>query len=170
MHMKSLSYVAVLLLTSFAVAQSVPEATGVATDRQPPVTDGITILPMPPMPNETNAADVITSEFAKNVVMPARKTANRAFWKLNGLSAATTVADIGMTARCVAIGTCREANPLFGSFPGAGRLFGISLPMMGAQVAASYYLKKHNNKAWKASPVVSILAHGLGVASNVPHF
>jgi hypothetical protein len=123
-------------------------------------------LPSPPSPTTGN--DVVAIEFANNAVKPS-KPLSGSFWRVNGLSIAMAMADMGMTAHCVSGATCRELNPLFGSRPTLVRLVGISLPLLGAEIATSYYLQKHN-KNWKRGPVLNIVTHAIGVASNLRGF
>lgn len=126
-------------------------------------------LPSPPVPVASLSGELVVGEFAKDAVVP-KKTADSQFWKWSGVSAALDFVDIALTAHCVSGATCRELNPLFGAHPSVGRLVGVSLPLLGAQLASTYYLKKYGNKHWKAGSKAAIATHAIGALTGILNF
>jgi hypothetical protein len=132
---------------------TVPEpAPGVSSSAAAP-------LPAPP-------ASVSSSTGFKRV--PAGRSArilNASYLWLNGAHLALAFADIETTQHCIDAHTCREGNPLMPS-SAAGK-FRVSLGIATYTAASSYWLKKHNSKAWWAGPAVGIAAHSVGLASGL---
>ena len=125
-------------------------------------------LPSAPSPNATSAVKPTTST-VKTIGKLA--PSERSFVVFSAFSIGATVADMALTNRCVSAGTCVETNPLFGTRPTAAGLYGVSMSLTAGELLLSYYLKKHypDSKAWMVGPVVSIIAHGAGIAVNAAH-
>jgi hypothetical protein len=77
------------------------------------------------------------------------------------------VFDVELTQHCIATHKCSEGNPLMPSSQ-AGAL-SVNLAIVGYGSYVSYRLKKHHSRMWMVSPVVSIAAHSVGVASGLAH-
>jgi hypothetical protein len=90
----------------------------------------------------------------------------RYFW-LNGLHLTLAVSDIEMTQHCIDAHTCREANPLMPSSH-AGKI-GVNLGLVTYTAASSYWLRKHQSKAWWLGPTVGAAAHTVGLTSGLLH-
>ena len=104
-----------------------------------------------------------TAEIAKE--QPS-KVADKKFWAITALSAASTVADIEVTAHALQNPNCHEHNPLLGTHPSRAKMYGISVPASTAYALVGYLLKKRGVKIW-AVPQLSltgghVLGSGLG--------
>jgi hypothetical protein len=59
------------------------------------------------------------------------------FLLLAGMASAATFADIATTNRCLSSSVnCQESNPLLGSHPSSGKVYGISLSVLAGQMLA----------------------------------
>ena len=59
-----------------------------------------------------------------------------------GFNLAADIADAEGTQACLHANTCREGNPIFGSKPSRGRVYGIGLPLVFLNYAIASELKK----------------------------
>jgi len=94
---------------------------------------------------------------------------DRPFAILLAVSAAFTIADIELTANCVATSArCREANPLLGRTPTRARLYGVNAPLYlgGALISRALHRKNPDKKLWVVPLVSATAAHAVGVVSN----
>ena len=90
------------------------------------------------------------------------KIADKKFWAMTALSAASTVADIEVTAHALQNPNCHEHNPLLGTHPSRAKMYGISVPATTAYALVGYLLKKRGVKIW-AVPQLSLTGgHALG--------
>jgi hypothetical protein len=111
------------------------------------------------MPEPIELAPVMTSPVPKE-----HKVVDRKFLTLFGMTTALTVTDIELTQRCLKAGTCHEANFLYGNDPTRARMYGINIPVLGAQALVSAWLKRRQpeRKEWMISPIADSIAHGIG--------
>lgn len=100
---------------------------------------------------------------------------NPAMLIADALNLAATVADIEGTQACLHSGTCREANPLFGSKPSRARAYGTAIPIAFVTYAFAARLKKDGNgnfafaTLWAATAVhIYFAAGGFAAASDGP--
>ena len=61
------------------------------------------------------------------------------------LLVATTVYDIEGTQSCLQAGTCRETNPIYGSYPGRARAYSIAMPLNGLLIYLSARQKRRGD-------------------------
>jgi hypothetical protein len=96
------------------------------------------------------------------------KTVDKKFLMLFGMTAALTVADIELTQHCLRAGTCHESNLLYGTNPTRARMYGFTIPILGAQVMFSAWLRHRQpeRKEWMISPLVDSAAHGVGAITG----
>ena len=93
----------------------------------------------------------------------------RGFMLLSATAVVSTVADIELTAHCLATNpNCREANPLFGSHPSRARMYAIAMPMTAAQIWFSNHLRKKHpeRKLWMLPTISVTVVHSLGAMST----
>jgi hypothetical protein len=106
--------------------------------------------------------------FAAAQPAPPRVLDSR-FLLLTGIAAAATVADVVTTSQCLAASlSCQESNPLVGSRPSTGKLYGFAISTLGAQVAISALLRHHNpqSRSWMIPPIAAAAAHGTAAVLN----
>jgi hypothetical protein len=91
------------------------------------------------------------------------------FLLLAEMASAATVLDVVTTSRCTSYGACQEVNPLFGSHPSPGRLYGISFSLLAGQLCASAWLRREmpRTRLWMIPPLIATAGHGLAAALNV---
>ena len=83
-----------------------------------------------------------------------------------GASVAGAAADAHSTNVCLAQGRV-EANPLLGSRPSRGQVWGFELAMTGAQTLLSYELRKHGHrKIGMLIPALSAGEHTFAAVHN----
>ena len=110
------------------------------------------------------------SALAQDLRAEKTKTADRKFWTVTGLAAASTVSDVEVTAHALQNPNCSEHNPLFGSHPSRAKMYGVSVPATAAYALVGYWLKKRGVKLW-AVPQLSLTAgHGVGSALSARCF
>ena len=115
------------------------------------------------MPEPLALMPVMTSPVPKERKV-ADRTVDRKFLILFGMTTALTVADIELAQRCMKAGTCHEANFLYGDNPTRARMYGINIPVLGAQMLVSAWLKRRHPERdqWMISPIADSIAHGVG--------
>ena len=110
------------------------------------------------------------SAVAQDLRAEQTKTADRKFWTVTGLAAASTVSDVEVTAHALQNPNCTEHNPLFGSHPSRARMYGVSIPATAGYALLGYWLKKRHVNLW-AVPQLSLTAgHGIGSALSARCF
>lgn len=92
-------------------------------------------------------------------------TVNKKFLVVQAGAFAAATADAYTTTHNLHAG-CVEANPLIGSHPSAGRVYGIALGTTAAGAFVSYELKKHHRKMWLVAPVAGMASHGFAATWN----
>lgn len=91
-----------------------------------------------------------------------RHTVNRTLVGLASVTAALAAADVEATQRCLAVGTCREMNPLVPkSRVGA---YAVEGSVMAGVVGVAYALKRHSARGWWAPLIAASGAHAVGLS------
>lgn len=92
------------------------------------------------------------------------RTVDKKFLILFGMAAVLTVTDIELSQHCLQAGTCHEANPLYGTNPTRARMYGMNIPILGAQTILSAWLKRRHpeRNQWMISPIAESAFHGIG--------
>jgi hypothetical protein len=169
--MKALALSMVILFGLPLLAQAPPEnPSAPSTVMQDRVSVGLNPAWLPavtvnPQPNPDRQA-VKTSAFLAST-RPAKRQAHvfdRKFATLLGVATAMSIVDVQLTQRCIEADTCHEVNPIYGSNPSAGRMYGISFAILGGETLVSRWLRKYHpeSSAWIAPLVATSAAHGAG--------
>lgn len=100
---------------------------------------------------------------------PEPKVVDKKFVALLALAAGAAVADVELTSRCLRAQTCTEANPIYGRNPSRGRMYAISIPILGGQMGLSAWLKHRHpfRKTWMFPMIGGTAAHGIGAATTL---
>ena len=94
---------------------------------------------------------------------------DRKFFLLAGIATAATVLDVATTSHCLSTYVnCNEGNPLLGSNPSRGRLYGVSFSILAGQILASAWLRRAmpHRKLWMIPPITATAGHGVAAALN----
>lgn len=106
------------------------------------------------------ALTIVAAAQSRNEATP--KVADKKFWTVSALTAATTVSDVEITARALQNPNCREHNFLMGAHPSRAKMYGISVPATTGYALLGYWLKKHNVKLWAAPQLSLAGGHAVG--------
>lgn len=170
---------ALLIILCFG-AQALAQTAGNRADSVQPVIESAS-LNSPAMPNLLLAASayptpyfipeplalapVVTIMPAPGKQKVADRTIDKKFLVLFGVATALTVTDIEVTQQCLHARTCSEANTFYyGSNPTRARMYGINVPILGAQMISSAWFKRRHpeHKQWMISPLADSVSHGIG--------
>ena len=112
----------------------------------------------------------LNSSFAETIIKEKSRGVDKAFWLTTAVSAASTVADIEVTAHALQNPNCRERNPLFGTRPSRAKMYSISMPATTAYSLLGHVLKRHGIRIW-AVPQLSLTAgHTVGAVLSAQCF
>jgi hypothetical protein len=112
-----------------------------------------------------SAAPALGMAYTRPAAPRIPRVFDRKFFLLNALHLGMALADVGLAQHCIAEHQCKEANPLMPSSR-AGQ-FSVSLGMFAFTSGESYWLKKHRARSWWEPPTAGIVAHIVGVASEI---
>lgn len=117
----------------------------------------------------SNPVDTHFRESLLQVQTPERTRLSGKFILMGAITTAATIADVELTSRCLRAGTCREANPLFGSNPSQARMYGITVPILGGQMALAAWLKHRDpgSRAWLFPLLSGTAAHTVGSLTTI---
>lgn len=85
------------------------------------------------------------NEHWKELLPVPHETKDRSFWASTVLSVAFTVADVENSVYALRDPSVYEVNPLYGSHPGRGRYYAISLPIAAVSAYLSYRYKREDD-------------------------
>ena len=80
---------------------------------------------------------------------------------------ALNLADAAQTISCVNRSVCREANPIFGANPSAGKVIGIKAGFGAVHYVLARFLNDRNPRAAKIFQIATIAIQGGVVAANL---
>ncbi len=112
------------------------------------------------IPTAIFALSIVAAAQSRNEATP--KIADKKFWAVSALAAASTVSDVEVTAHALQNPTCREHNFLMGAHPSRAKMYGISVPATTGYALLGYWLKKHNVTLWAAPQLSLTGAHAVG--------
>jgi len=96
------------------------------------------------------------------------RVVDRTFLLLYSVDAALTVTDIELTQHSLSAGSVYESNIVYGLRPTRGRMYGINMPLLWAEMAISGWIKhkRPTSVLWMLAPVTGSFSHGIGIVSG----